>query len=54
MAWIWNKATRNIVLLELFPILVAVSLWGCFFANKRILVETDNKGHFSKPGGGGR
>lgn len=31
-------------LLELFPILVAVTLWGRFFANKRILVETDNKG----------
>lgn len=43
-AWIRMKATRNVVLLELFPVLVAVALWGEFFANRRILVETDNKG----------
>lgn len=42
--WVANKATRNIVLLELFPIVVAFELWGNNFANKRILVNSDNKG----------
>lgn len=32
------------MLLELFPIMMAVALWGRFFTNKWILVETDNKG----------
>lgn len=32
------------VLLELFPVLVALELWGGQFENRRILVETDNKG----------
>lgn len=36
----WN-VTRNIVLLELFPVLVSIELWGAYFANRRILVKTD-------------
>lgn len=35
------RATNDVVLLELFPILVALELWGSDFANRRILVETD-------------
>lgn len=42
--WIRQDATQNVVLLELFPILVALELWGESFANRQILVETDNKG----------
>lgn len=43
-AWACSGATKNVVLLELFSILVALELWGPEFANMRILVETDNKG----------
>lgn len=39
-----NRDTKNVVLLELFPILVALVIWGPQFANRRILVKTDNKG----------
>ena len=42
--WVVSKATKNIGLLELFPIIVAFELWGRFFANKRILIHSDNKG----------
>lgn len=34
---------KNMVLLELFPVVVSVVLWGKDFANKRKLVNTDNK-----------
>lgn len=44
--WIRQDATKNVVLLELFPILVALELWGESFANRQILVETDKKGVF--------
>lgn len=37
--WVSNKATKNIVLLELFPIVVAFEIWGDFFANKRIIIQ---------------
>lgn len=42
--WVRSGATKNVVLLELFLILVALELWGSEFANRRILVESDNKG----------
>lgn len=42
--WIEAGVTRNITLLELFPVLVSLALWGQSFANKRILLHTDNKG----------
>lgn len=29
---------------SLFPIIVSLELWGDFFANKRLLFSTDNKG----------
>lgn len=43
-SWINKHATRNVVLLELFPILVALGFLGADFADRRILVETDNRG----------
>lgn len=43
-AWCNKQATNNVVLLELFLVLVALELWGGQFANRQILVETDNKG----------
>lgn len=43
-AWMQKKVTRNIVLLELFPVVVALELWGAHFTDCRILVSTDNNG----------
>lgn len=43
-SWIDSQATRNVMLLELFPILVALELWEFEFAHRRILVATDNRG----------
>lgn len=42
--WVEASVTRNITLLELFPVVVALAIWGPHFANKRILLHTDNKG----------
>lgn len=42
--WQVKGYLKNIVLLELFPIIVAIEIWGSFFRNKRILIRTDNKG----------
>lgn len=42
--WQQKGLLKNIVLLELFPIIVALEIWGPYFKNKRILVRTDNKG----------
>lgn len=42
--WFQYGFHKNIVLLELFPVLVAVIIWGPIFANKRILLHSDNKG----------
>lgn len=36
--------TKNLVVLELFPVVVALSIWSQCFQNKRILLHTDNKG----------
>lgn len=40
----WPKAWKdlNITLLELYPIVIAIQLWGATFANKRIILHTDN------------
>lgn len=43
-SWKSKGLTNNIVLLELFPILVALDLWGSQLINRRILIHSDNKG----------
>lgn len=43
-SWVINKVTKKIVLFALFPVIVAIVLWSHFFRNKRLLVNTDNKG----------
>ncbi|KAM3936673.1 uncharacterized protein RB166_018270 [Leptodactylus fuscus] len=42
---VWSSLglTRNLTLLELFPIVVALELWGPAMANKRILFWCDNE-----------
>ena len=42
----WRAAgfLRNLVLLELFPIVVAMELWGEFFRNKKVRFNCDNMG----------
>lgn len=42
--WVLNGFCKNIVLLELFPVVVALEIWGPLFTNKRLVVSTDNKG----------
>lgn len=42
--WFQRGFTKNIVLLELFPVLVAIHIWGDYFKNKRILLHSDNRG----------
>lgn len=32
------------MLIELFPIVVSLEIWGPYFSNKRLMVSTDNKG----------
>lgn len=44
MAWVETGVTKNITLLELFLVLVALAVWGVSFANRQILLHTDNKG----------
>lgn len=43
-SWKQKGFLKNIVLLELFPIVVALELWGASFRNRRILIRTHNKG----------
>lgn len=43
-SWKSRGLTSIIVLLELFPILVALDLWGSQLLNRRILIHSDNKG----------
>lgn len=42
----WHSAgfLSNLVLLELFPILVAVDIWGARFQNRRVCFHCDNMG----------
>lgn len=42
--WVQLGLVKNILLLELFPVLVALCIWGQFFKNKRIVLHLDNKG----------
>lgn len=42
--WRFKGYLRNSGLLELFPIIVPVEIWGNSFKNSQILVSTDNKG----------
>lgn len=42
--WFQKGFTKNIVLLELFPVLVAICIWGEHFRNRRILLHSDNRG----------
>lgn len=43
-SWIEGGVTKNLVLLELFPFVVAVVVWGQFFRDSMLLINTDNKG----------
>lgn len=42
-SWIDNGLTVNITLLEIFPVLISLELWGSCFSNRRILLHSDNK-----------
>lgn len=42
--WIAQGFTANLLLLELFPIIVAVELWGSRLANWSIVLWCDNLG----------
>ncbi|KAG8579422.1 hypothetical protein GDO81_010876 [Engystomops pustulosus] len=42
--WSASGLVKNLTLLELFPIVVSVELWGNLLANKRICFWTDNLG----------
>lgn len=39
-----NWSADSWPLLELFPVLVALEIWGCYFANRRIMLRSDHKG----------
>lgn len=43
-AWSDSEFIHNLVLLELFPIVVAVKIWGGAFRNKRVQFNCDNMG----------
>lgn len=42
----WQEAgfLKNLVLLELSPVVVAVTIWGEYFCNKRVRLHCDNLG----------
>ncbi|XP_041432165.1 uncharacterized protein LOC121397936 [Xenopus laevis] len=42
--WVELKLTKNLVLLEFFPLLVVLEVWGPQLANKRIVWHCDNMG----------
>lgn len=42
--WREQNLTGNLVLLEIFPVLVALDIWGPLLVNKRILLFCDNMG----------
>ena len=42
-AWPEKWKTYNIVILELFPIVLAVEIWGILWKNKQIVINTDNE-----------
>lgn len=43
-SWLDGGVTRNLVLLELFPVVLAEVVWGQFFRDSRLLINTDNTG----------
>lgn len=43
-SWQENVFCRNLTLLELFPIIVAIELWGYLLQNRRVCFYTDNLG----------
>lgn len=43
-SWKNRILCRNIVLLEQFAIVVSLEIWGEFFANRRLLFSTHNRG----------
>lgn len=42
--WIQRGYHKNVTLLELFPVLVSLVIWGEEFRGKRLLLYSDNKG----------
>ncbi|KAM4017451.1 uncharacterized protein ACNLHF_007081 [Anomaloglossus baeobatrachus] len=40
--WVEAGLVRNLALLELFPIIVAVELWGPVFSGRRVCMHCDN------------
>ena len=42
--WPHSWLGRNIIVLEMFPIVISVSIWATELANKSILFHTDNQG----------
>lgn len=42
-SWIDSGLTANITLLEIFPVLISLELWGSCFANRRIILHSDNR-----------
>ena len=42
--WPSNWLGRNIIVLEMFPIVISLSLWASELANKCVLFHTDNLG----------
>ncbi|KAM3909894.1 uncharacterized protein RB166_021519 [Leptodactylus fuscus] len=42
--WVSSGLVKNLALLELFPILVSVIVWGEFFRNNRVRFHCDNLG----------
>lgn len=43
-SWKTTDITRNLVLLELFPVVVSIMNWSKIFMNRRAIIHTDNKG----------
>ena len=41
--WLANEITKDITILEIFPILVSVVVWGNELKNKKILFRSDNQ-----------
>ena len=44
VSWVEAGFTRNLVLLELFPVVLAVELWGAEFRDKKVRFHCDNLG----------
>ena len=41
--WIDNQLLADITFLEMFPIVVAINIWGASLKNKKILFNNDNQ-----------